>query len=254
VARLHRAAGGSAGGTGLTRPGWATRETEELWASYWSDPKELRTPGRESLRIVVVERDGEPRGYATFRRTLDWQPTGPSGTVHLGEVVTLDAAAARALWGVMVDLDLMSTTDPFLLPVDDPITHLLVNPRAASPRVVDNVWVRLVDVPAALAGRQYAADTDVTLAVTDALLPDNAGVWRLRAKAFGVATCERAAVPASDADLALDVRELGAAYLGGTSLVSLAAAGQVDERTPGALAEAGAAFGWPVAPGCGWVF
>lgn len=251
VARLHHAAGQDAGGTGLARPGWATRETEELWAGYWSDPKALRAPGRETLRIVIVERDGEARGYATFRRTLDWQVTGPRGTVHAGEVVALDAAAARALWGVLVDLDLMSTTEPFLLPTDDPVTHLLVNPRAAGARVADNVWMRLVDVPTALAGRRYQADVDVVLGVTDARLPDNAGAWRLRATAFGDATCERTD---RAADLTLDVRELGAAYLGGTSLAALTAAGLVVERTPGALAAASSAFGWPVAPACGWVF
>ena len=255
VARLHRAPGLTtappSGGTVLNRPGWATRETEELWASYWSDPKEFRSGGRESLRIVVVERDGEPRGYATFRRTLGWEVTGPRGTVHAGDVVTLDAAAARALWGVLVDLDLMSATEPFLLPVDDPITSLLVDPRAAGPRVADNVWVRLVDLPTALAGRRYQAALDVVLGVTDARLPDNAGSWRLRAGAYGEATCERTdAAP----DLELDVRELGAAYLGGTSLAALAGAGLVTERAPGALAGASAAFGWPVAPACGWVF
>ncbi|MFC7878194.1 enhanced intracellular survival protein Eis [Isoptericola sp. NPDC057391] len=251
VARLHRAPGLPDGPTGINRPGWATRETEELWASYWADPKSFRASGRESLRIVVVERDGEPRGYATFRRSLDWQVTGPRGTVHLGDVVALDAAAARALWGVLLDLDLMSSTDPFLLPVDDAVMSLLVDPRAAGARVTDNVWVRVVDVPGALAGRRYQADVDVVLGITDARLPDNAGSWRLRSTAFGPASCERT----DDApDLELDVRELGAAYLGGTSLASLAGAGLVSERAPGALARASAAFGWPVAPGCGWVF
>lgn len=251
VARLHRAPGLPDGPTGVNRPGWATRETEELWESYWADPKSFRASGRESLRIVVVERDGEPRGYATFRRSLDWQVTGPRGTVHLGDVVALDAAAARALWGVLLDLDLMSSTDPFLLPVDDAVMSLLVDPRAAGARVTDNVWVRVVDVPAALAGRRYQADVDVVLGVTDSRLPDNAGSWRLRAPAFAAATCER-----SDAepDLELDVRELGGAYLGGTSLAALAGAGLVSERTPGALARTSAAFGWPVAPACGWVF
>src|SRR5690606_32014159 len=123
----------------------------------------------------------EPRGYATFRRTLGWEVTGPRGTVHAGDVVALDAAAARALWGVLLDLDLMSTTEPFLLPADDPVLSLLVDPRAAGARVTDNVWVRLVDVPTALAGRRYQGDVDVVVGVTDTRLPDNAGSWHLRA-------------------------------------------------------------------------
>jgi hypothetical protein len=252
VARLHREAGADPTGRRgvVNRPGWATRQTEELQASFWDDLPQLRH-GAETRRIVIVERDGEPRGYSLVRRNLDWQPSGPRGTVRTGEVVALDAAAARALWGVLLDFDLMSETIPFMLPVDDAITNLLINPRTAEPRVADNLWVRIVDLPAALAGRRYAADVDVVLAVRDDRLGDNAGAWRLRATAFGEASCERTDAAA---DVELDVRELGSAYLGGVSLASLAAAGLVVERTPGALAAASAAFGWPVAPVCSWVF
>ncbi|WP_277212504.1 GNAT family N-acetyltransferase [Isoptericola croceus] len=253
VDTVHRAAGESPGGLGVNRPGWATRESPELQAAWWHDPTAFRG-GQESRRVVVVERDGEPRAYALLRRKLDWTHSGTDGTVNVLEAVALDAAASRALWGVLLDLDLMTETKPFILAPDDPLLSLLENPRAAGQRRVDNVWVRLVDVPTALAGRQYAARIDTTLAVADARLTDNAGVWRLRAEPFGAATCERSDVPPSDADLALDVRELGAAYLGGTSLAGLAAAGRVDELTPGALAAASTAFGWPVAPLCSWVF
>ncbi|MHA7132640.1 GNAT family N-acetyltransferase [Oerskovia turbata] len=252
VDAVHRTAAADPGGhgTGLNRPGWVTRETPELQESFWSDPKSLRG-GRESRRIVVVERDGEPRGYAMFRRKLSWETTGPRGSVSTGEVVALDAAAARALWGVLTDLDLTNEVEPFMIPVDDVITHLLVDPRAAAGKVADNLWVRVLDVPAALAGRRYAGDLDVVLNVRDERLPGNAGSWRLRASAFGDAECERVDDPA---DLTLDVRELGAAYLGGVSLASLATAGLVTEHRPGGLAQASAAFGWPVAPVSSWVF
>lgn len=50
------------------------------------------------------------------------------------------------------------------------------------------------------------------------------------------------------ADLALDVRELGSAYLGGTTLTALARAGLVQELRAGALAEASPAFASDVAP------
>ncbi|MEK8225121.1 sterol carrier protein domain-containing protein [Oerskovia sp. M15] len=153
--------------------------------------------------------------------------------------------------GVLTDLDLTSEVEPFIIPVDDAVTHLLVNPRAAAGRVADNLWVRVLDVPVALAGRQYAGAVDVVLHVTDARVPGNSGHWRLRATAFGEATCERTEDPA---DISLDVRELGSAYLGGVSLTSLAAAGLVSEHRPGTLSAASAAFGWPVAPVSSWVF
>lgn len=259
VDRLHRAAGAAPTGVpGINRPGWVTRETEELQAVHWDDSP-VHREGRESRRIMIVELDGEPRGYVTFRRTMSWEATGPRGQVGTGEVVALDAAAARALWGALLDLDLTNEVTPFVLPVDDVITHLLVNLRAAAPRTPDNVWVRVVDVAAALAGRRYAADIDVTLAVTDTRLPANAGVYRLQAEAFGPASVERVDPEFDAPELSLDVRELGAAYLGGKSLAALAAAGLVTEHARpgqrrGVLARASAAFGWPVAPASSWVF
>lgn len=240
VHRLH---------SSVDRPGWATRDSEELRRTRLSDPEPFRG-GAESLRIAVAERDGTPVGYAMFRRKEAWEVPGPRGTVSVREVVAPDAAVARALWGVLVDLDLMATAEAWLLAPDDAITHLLVDLRAAEPRIVDNVWVRLLDVRAALATRRYAAPVDVVLEVTDAVLPANAGRWRLRGGPDGASVEPTQAA----ADLTLDVRELGAAYLGGTGLASLAGAGLVAEHRPGALAATSTAFGWHVAPVCSWVF
>ncbi|WP_448629789.1 GNAT family N-acetyltransferase [Cellulomonas soli] len=250
VAELHRAAGAAAGG-GLGRPGWPTRETPQLEASFWADPPAWRD-GAESLRILVVERDGRPRGYTLFRRKPSWEAAGPRGTVRVREVAALDAPAAHALWSRLLDLDHMATVETGMLAPDDAVLSMLVDSRAAQRRLTDNVWVRLVDVPAALRGRRYAGDVDVTLAVRDGRLSQNTATWRLRADAFGDhVQVERTHEPAA---LAMDVRELGAAYLGGRTLTALAAAGLVEVREPAALGAASAAFSWPVAPVSSWVF
>jgi len=240
VAALHGA---------VDRPGWATRQSPELHAASFNDPESYRE-GAESARIAVAERDGMPVGYARFRRKGDWAPAGPQGVVKVRDVVAADPAVAHRLWSLLLDLDLMASVEVGMLPVDDSILRLLVDPRAALPRLGDNVWVRLLDVPVALAARRYAAPVDVVLEVTDALLPANAGRWRL------VGGPDGATVTATQdaADLALDVRELGAAYLGGVPLAGLATAGQVAELTSGTLARATTAFGWHQAPVCGWVF
>jgi predicted acetyltransferase len=106
--------------------------------------------------------------------------------------------------------------------------------------MVDGLWVRVVDLPKALGSRRYATDIDVVLDVTDPQLPQNTGRWRLTGGPAG-ATCTATDEPA---DLACTALELGSAYLGGPSLVALAAAGRVRELTPGALARASGAFGW----------
>ena len=109
-----------------------------------------------------------------------------------------------------------------------------------TPILSDALWIRIVDLPQALAARRYAAEVDVVLDVTDAQLPQNTGRWRLTGGPGG-ATCTRTE---DDADLACTVLELGSAYLGATSLAALGAAGTVRELTPGALRRASTAFGW----------
>ncbi|HVE98169.1 MAG TPA: sterol carrier protein domain-containing protein, partial [Mycobacteriales bacterium] len=112
------------------------------------------------------------------------------------------------------------------------------------------LWVRLVDVPVALAQRRYAAPGAVVLEVTDAVCDWNTGRYLLDATG-AVAGCERTdRAP----ELELSVTELGAAFLGGTRLGSLAAAGRVVEHVPGALARADAMFAWSPLPACPEVF
>jgi predicted acetyltransferase len=234
----------------VDRPGWVRRATSALRDRAVIDVPSWRHGG-ESLRIAVVRRGEDPRGYALFRRKEHWdEHNSPAGTASVRESATLDGAAARVLWGALTDLDLMVSIETGILAVDDHLLHLLVDLRTARPRPTDNLWVRLVDVPAALAGRRYACDVDVVVEVADDLLPANAGRWRLRAGRAD-ASVARTGDPA---DLSLDVAQLGAAYLGGTSLAALAGAGLVRERTPGALAAAATAFGWPVAPVCNFIF
>jgi predicted acetyltransferase len=112
------------------------------------------------------------------------------------------------------------------------------------------LWVRLVDVPRALAQRGYGEPFEVVLEVEDDVCPWNAGRWALRWDGT-TATCAKTATPAG---LALSSTELGAAYLGGTRLETLAGAGRVQELRPGALAAAGRAFAGDRAPWCLEIF
>ncbi|HEY3340294.1 MAG TPA: GNAT family N-acetyltransferase, partial [Propionicimonas sp.] len=214
VGRLHAA---------VDRPGWVTRETPQL-ATMWLTDAPVFRAGREVERIAVAERGGETVGYALFRRKSTWGDAGPEGTVGVQEVVATDPAVAHALWSRLLDLDLMTEVTSGMLADDDPLLSLLVDLRAARVTVKDNVWCRIIDLPAALAARQYQAGLDVVLDVRDARLPDNTGHWRVTAEAFRGG---RVARTDAEADLALDIRELGAAYLGGTTLVELAGAGLV---------------------------
>jgi predicted acetyltransferase len=200
--------------------------------------------GASPLQCVVAERDGEVTGYARFRTKLGWGVTGHNGTVILTELAALDPATDAALWRFLFGIDLTTTLTVRGRPTDEAWQHLVSDIRRCQPRLRDALYLRLVDVGAALEARTYQAPVDVVFEVEDAFCPWNKGRWRLSGDAKG-ASCARTT---DAADLSLSVRELGAAYLGGVSLASLAAAGRVRELRQGALAEASLAFGSVVAP------
>ncbi|MCG0288339.1 GNAT family N-acetyltransferase [Streptomyces sp. PSAA01] len=200
--------------------------------------------GTSPLRCVLAESGGEVTGYARFAVKPDWDLAGPKGTVILRDLEALDPASYAALWRLLFEIDLTSVIRTGSRPVDDPWQHLISDIRRCAVRLRDSLYVRLVDVGAALEGRTYATPVDAVLEVTDPFCPWNEGRWRLSGDTKG-ASCERT----QDApDLRLGVRELGAAYLGGVSLTALAGAGRVQETRQGALTEATTAFASPVAP------
>ncbi|MFE0514824.1 GNAT family N-acetyltransferase [Streptomyces sp. NPDC058964] len=207
------------------------------------DPQSERN-GASPLQCVLAERDDEVVGYARFRVRPEWEAAGPKGTVVLEDLEAVDPAAHAAVWRFLFDLDLTSTIDARRRPVDEPWQYMVSDIRRCRLLVRDSLHVRLVDVGAALEARTYQTPVAVVFEVEDSFCPWNAGRWRLTGDTKG-ASCQRTE---DAADLALSVRELGTAYLGGVSLVSLAAAGRVRELRPGALAEASVAFGSPVAP------
>ena len=245
VQAVHAAAGNG-------RPGWIRRDTTLLRERQLADPPAWRDGG-EPLRVVTVLAGETPRAYALLRRTADG---GARSKVLVREVAALDAAAAHRLWSVLLDLDLTATVESGMLAVDDELLHLLVDPRAAVPKLVDNLWVRVLDVPTALAARRYSAPVDVVLDVTDTRLPANAGRWHLTTGGQGSdgAWDARVTSTTDPADVTVDVRELGATYLGGRSFAALARAGLVTEQRAGVLQGISTAFTWPLAPVCSWSF
>ncbi|MFE8949085.1 GNAT family N-acetyltransferase [Streptomyces sp. NPDC007856] len=224
------------------RPGMLARQPG--WErAVLLDPESERD-GASALQCVVAERDREVTGYARFTTRTGWGESGHDGTVQLKDLAAIDPVTEAALWRFLCGIDLMTTLSVRSRPVDDAWRYLVSDTRRCRPRLRDDAYVRLVDVGTALAARTYQAPVDVVLEVEDAFCPWNAGRWRLTGDAKG-ASCARTY---DTAELSLSVRELGASYLGGVTLLSLAAAGRVRELRPGALTEASVAFGSPVAP------
>ncbi|MFD5141834.1 GNAT family N-acetyltransferase [Streptomyces sp. NPDC058401] len=207
---------------------------------FWNDrlyDEEHARNGATALRFAVhTQPDGEVSGYA-FYRLRGGGHENPHSAVEIGELVTTSGPAYAALWRYLIDIDVHPWVRYRGAP-GEPLLHLLADMRSLRTTVSDGLWVRLVDVGRALAARRYAAPLDLVLEVEDRFCPWNAGRYRLSADG-GRVSCERTAAAA---DLSLTASELGAAYLGGTTLEALARAGRVTELRPGALARCSAAF------------
>jgi len=248
------------------RPGLFVRN-EAWWQRIIYDPPEHRQ-GASPVRCLLAEDESGPRGYALYSafRLPDPEPFLPATVLVVRELMTVDPAASAALWTALLSRDLTSELRAWLRAVDDPLLYQLADGRRARPQPADGLWVRITDVPGALTGRRYSCPVDVVIEVRDDILPANAGRWRLTtssgAAASGAAgpgdagrglaaSCVRAT---SAADLVLDVTQLGAAYLGGTRLGTLAEAGLVTELRPGAVRQLSAAMSWDPAPWCPAIF
>src|SRR5215217_269389 len=221
------------------RPGMLDRP-----GPWWQDrlhDAEADRAGAQPLRAVVTD-----DGYALYAVRPGDDDEGPAGEVVVRELVAATPAARAVLWSFLLDQDLTRTVTWHTAPVDEPLWLMLTDPRAVRRKVVDALWVRVVDVRAALTARAYAMSPDVVLDIADAFCPWNEGRYRLADGA-----CEPTD---AEPDLALDVAALGAAYLGGTTLRDLAQAGRVRELTPGAVDRTSAAFRGDAAPWCPEMF
>jgi predicted acetyltransferase len=236
--------------TAAARPGMVGRD--DRWHRRGASDFPSLRDGRSALRCVVAEDDTGVRGYARYSTKPDWSTPVPSGTVDVREVIAVDSAALAALYRYLFDIDLMGVAELWNVPADSPLLHWLNNTRSTRPVWHDGLYVRLVEVGTALAQRSYSAPVDVVLEVSDQVCPWNDGRWRLVGGPDG-ARCERS----DDApDLTLGVTDLGGAYLGGTALGELAAAGRVQLRAGGAdvLPAVSAAFSTSPAPWSSFVF
>jgi predicted acetyltransferase len=236
------------------QPGLFARD-ERWWARRLWDPEAGRH-GAGPLRCVLASDPAGTRGYALYSAQSRWAHEGflPDSKLSVWELLAADPLASAALWRDLLSRDLASEFVAMNRPADDPLLCQLADPRRARAITGDGLWARIIDLPRALTSRAYSCPVDVVLEVTDALLPSNAGRWRLRVSSpvttSGI-TCERTS---DQAAVSLDIRDLGAAYLGGTRLGSRAAAGLITEHTAGSLAPLTAAMTWDPAPWCPVVF
>lgn len=223
----------------------SVRLPDHFW-NRWREPD----TSDHATHVAVLGPEGAERGYVVYTAVPEWRegpPAAADGTLTVEALVATDTDASLALWRYILSVDLMRTFVVSRRPVDEPALLALEDPLAAETRIGEPLWLRLLDVAAALEGRRYDADGTVCLELEDRALPRNAGRWRLDVTG-GVGTAGRTDDPP---DLALDVADLAGAYLGGaclgaTALRGLVRIGRVAERVDGAAHRADDLFRtWP---------
>jgi predicted acetyltransferase len=225
------------------RPGMTSR------SDVWWEERHLRQEEHESnapRRFVAVDVDGRTQAYAIYRTHFAFEGGLPSSRLVVREALGATPEATAAIWRFLLDVDWMSVVEVPLAPPDHPLFLLLALPRRARYRMGDGIWVRIVDVPAALSGRAYGDGGPLVLEVRDAICEWNDGRWKLE----GGECSQTDKKP----DLALDISALGSAFLGAVSFTQLREAMRVDELREGAVARADALFAWHQLPWCLEIF
>jgi predicted acetyltransferase len=227
-----------------TQPGMLTLDAR--WMRNQLADLEFSRQGFSPHYRVVYEVEGKPEGFALYRIKMDWDATGPIGVLRVESLIAASADAYGALWRYLLEVDLIARVTAEARPVDEPLRFLLADSRQPKTRVDDGIWLRLVDIGRALAGRRYAAEGRLVLHVRDAFCPWNDGHYELNGGPTNAA-CERCT---DDPDLELSAADLAAVYLGGNRFRTLHEAGHVQELHRGAVSRADGMFVTDRSPWC----
>jgi predicted acetyltransferase len=230
-------------------PGMFER-TQGWWTSFrFADPERWRHGAGPMYRAIWEDDDG-PEAYALYRIRGSWDEGVPGGKLEIREALGMTPQATREIWRFLFGVDLVKSVNAYALPPDHPLFLSVTEPRRLKMTMGDGLWVRLLDVEAALAARSYAADGAVVLELGDPFCEWNEGTWTLEVAA-GKAGVTRAG---GEPELRLDVSDLGSAYLGAFSFSSLQRAGRVEELAGGAIERADALFHTAAQPWCPEIF
>lgn len=206
---------------------------------------------KDRFHVVYRDSTGRPQGLATYRVDDKWHGMYPDCPLTVSNLVATTPEAERALWHHVLSVDWVTRVSTGFRAPDDLLPDLLGDPRSARvDHSTDFMWLRVLDTPAALTARTYAAPGTLVLDVEDPA-GHATGRFALDVRADSTATCV-----ATDAapDLTLPVGTLGALYLGDASAVRFSALGHLTEHTPGAAARLDLRFRTPRRPWCPDIF
>ncbi len=212
------------------------------WDTFAGTRPDTKDAGK--LRAIqYADAAGEVTGLAVYSVEANHDDF-TKATVTLSYLLAATDDAYAGLWRFFVELDLVATVETDERSVDEALVWMIDDRRAATVTVRDHHYLRLLDVPAALAARRYGAPGSLALEVDDPL-GITGGRWLLRVDAEGQGRVEAWDGEPGAVPVRLGVAELSAVYLGGVSLATLARAGRVQTTDAAAATRV---FAWHVTP------
>jgi predicted acetyltransferase len=157
-----------------------------------------------------------------------------------------DQSVANDLWRYLLGVDLVEEVTAYFRPADEPIQAMVTNLFAVRSETEDELYVRVVDVPRALAARAYGVADPVVVEVVDPLLPNNSGTYLISPHG----TDRTSAAP----QISMSAEVLGMVYFGTWRPSDLAAIGRLTAHEPAALAAADRLFAVDRPAWCGSLF
>jgi predicted acetyltransferase len=208
------------------------------WEAAITDPDGIRV-NAPALFYAYYEVDGHPSGYVIYRIRHNIVEGHESNKVEVKELVAIDDEATAALWRFCFDMDLASTLSVgHGASIDDGLSWMLSDPRRLKRSTYDGLWVRLIDVPTALAARTYSEDGSLAIQVEDSFCDWNTGTWRTDGGPDGADCAATSDAP----DISMSAADLAAIYMGGSKPSEIARSGRIIENVSGALGRADRMF------------
>jgi predicted acetyltransferase len=192
---------------------------------------------------------GEDDGYVYYE--VEWDEDfadNPTGKGQIVDIWGVNPDVELAMWDYVLGIDLVLVWRAEPRPVDDPIRRAMYDNRAYETKQrLDEQWVRLLDVDAALSQRSYGdTDRSITLQIEDPMLEDNCGRWTV--------SRDGAQRTDADADIRVDIATISAAYLGGVSWAEQSSSGSLPGVETHVLDRLDALFSINMAPFSGTMF
>ena len=218
--------------------------SKELWLRDVLASVEADGP---TWAAVCYDQEGGAQGYVIYTLRADKVDHPARGQeLVVRDLVWLNQDAYRSLWSFIASHDLVGRVVWRAAPIDDPALEFFLEPRLLNATDREGAWFRIVDAPAALAGRGYDTTSELAIGIEpDPLTPWNDGTWRLETGLGGA----HMAKTAGSADIRLDVRTLTSLFTGFRSALHLANWGLLHGDRQ-AVARADAIFRTRHAPHC----